>query len=149
MIYLGSDHRGYEMKEKIKQWLKEQGREFEDCGPDHFDKDDDYPDFCGKVGEKVSADPEQSFGIVLGYSGQGEAIVANKSKHVRAIVYYGSKPEIVELGRLHNHANVLSLGAVFLSEQEAKAAIKTFLETKFLNEERHVRRVNKIKALES
>ena len=157
MIYLGSDHRGYEMKEKIKQWLTETGRAFEDCGPDHFDKDDDYPDYISKVGEAVSKNPEENIGIILGASGQGEAIVANKYRGVRAIVYYGGPEEVLTLSRVHNNANVLSIGFALgntmserqeMDPQEVIAHIKTFLETKFLNEERHVRRINKIKALE-
>lgn len=157
MIYLGSDHRGYEMKEKIKAWLAEQGMEFEDCGPDHFDKDDDYPDFISKVGEAVSRDPDSNIGIILGATGQGEAIVANKYHGVRAVVYYGGPADIVKLARIHNDANVLSIGFApgntmderkEMDPQEVIGYIKTFLDTKFLNEERHVRRIEKIKKLE-
>lgn len=155
MIYLGSDHRGYEMKEKIKQWLTEQGLPFEDCGPDHFDKDDDYPDFISKVGMAISTHPED-VGIILGATGQGEAIVANKFPGVRAAVYYGGPKDIVKLARVHNNANVLSIGFApgntmderkEMDPQEVIAHIKTFLETKFLNEERHVRRIKKIEQL--
>ena len=156
-IYLGSDHRGYEMKEKIKAWLTETGRAHEDCGPDHFDKDDDYPDFISKVGEAISKNPEEHVGIILGATGQGEAIVANKYPGVRAAVYYGGPEDIVKLARVHNSANVLSIGFApgntmderkEMDPQEVIGHIKTFLETKFLNEERHVRRIEKIKALE-
>jgi len=148
MIYLGSDHKGYELKEKIKLWLGEWGYTFEDKGPDHFDKDDDYPDYISKVGLAISGDTE-SFGIILGHSGQGEAIVANKYKGVRAIVYYGGPEELISLSREHNNANVLSLGASFLSEEQAKRIIKMWLETKFTNEPRHARRIDKITKIEN
>lgn len=158
MIYLGSDHRGYEMKEKIKAWLREQGRAFEDMGPDHFDKDDDYPDYISKVGKMVSRHPNDDIGIILGATGQGEAIVANKFLGVRAIVYYGGPENIIELGRVHNNANVFSIGFASgntmserkeMEPEEVIKHIKVFLETKFLNEERHVRRINKILDLEN
>lgn len=157
MIYLGSDHRGYEMKEKIKAWLAQQGIAFEDCGPDHFDQDDDYPDFISKVGEAVSRDPDNNIGIILGATGQGEAIVANKYRGVRAVVYYGGPEDIVKLARIHNNANVLSIGFApgntmaerkEMDPHEVIGHIETFFETKFLNEERHMRRINKIKTLE-
>lgn len=148
MIYLASDHRGYEVKEKIKRWLKEWGYEFEDCGAFEFDPADDYPDFVSRVGQKVSMDPEKSIGIVLGHSGQGEAIVANKYRHVRAVVYYGGLPEMIKLTKEHNHANVLALSATFLKEAEMKNAIKLWFDTKFTFEERHVRRLKKIEEIE-
>ncbi len=147
MIYLGTDHAGFELKEKIKEWLSEWGYEYEDVGAHEYDKKDDYPDFISLVGEKVSADPENPKGIVLGTSGQGEAVVANKYKGVRAVVYYGGKEEIIKLSREHNDANVLSIAAGFIGE-EAQSAIKLWLETSFSGEERHVRRINKIKDLE-
>ncbi len=157
MIYLGSDHRGYEMKEKIKQWLTEIGRVYEDCGPDHFDKDDDYPDYMSKVGEAVSKNPEENIGLFFAATGQGEAMVANKYKGVRAAVYYGGPEDIIKLARVHNNANVLSIGFALgntmserkeMDPQEVIGHIKTFLDTRFLNEERHVRRIEKIKKLE-
>jgi ribose 5-phosphate isomerase B len=146
MIYLGTDHRGYELKEKIKQWLTNWGYEFEDMGAHEYNEQDDYPDFISLVGEKVSANPD-SKGIILGSSGQGEAIVANKYKGVRAVVYYGGSEEIIKLSREHNDANVLSLGASFVGE-EVSEVIKLWLETSFPGEERHTRRINKIKQLE-
>lgn len=149
MIYLASDHRGYEMKEKIKVWLKEWGNEFQDMGPLEYDPKDDYPDFVYRVGEKVSADPENSFGIVLGHTGQGEAIVANKYKHVRAVVYYGKLLEMVKLTKEHNHANVLSISATYTTEGEMKEAIKLWLDTKFTFEERHARRLREIESIEN
>jgi len=147
MIYLGTDHAGFELKEKIKQWLSEWDYEYEDMGAHEYDQQDDYPDFISLVGEKVSADPENSKGIILGASGQGEAVAANKYKGVRAVVYYGGSREMIIHTREHDDANVLSLGASFVKE-EAQSVIKLWLEASFSGEERHVRRINKIKDLE-
>ncbi len=149
MIYLAGDHRGYELKEKMKRWLREWGFEFEDVGPLEYDPKDDYPEFVHRAAEKISQDPEKSFAIVMGNSGQGEAMVANKYKHVRAVVYYGGKfPEMVKLTKEHNHANVLSLAATFISEDEAKDMVKIWLSTPFTFEERHVRRLKEIEQIE-
>lgn len=165
MIYLAADHRGYKLKEKIKQWLTEWGFEYEDCGAFEYNESDDYPDFVRKVAQAVANDPEQSRGIVLGMSGQGEAMAANRFKGVRAAVFYG--PSLIRLGsgflffmfnrsifgklirltREHNDANVLTLGASFLDRILAKKAIKLWLETPFSQEERHKRRVEKIEKL--
>lgn len=145
-IYLGTDHAGFELKEKIKSYLQESGYDVEDCGAFSFDKDDDYPDFIVKAAEGVSKDPTAK-GIIFGKSGAGECIVANKIKGIRAIL--GFSKENVELARLHNDANVLSLGNAFVNEETAKQLIKLFLETPFSNEERHMRRIEKIKKIES
>lgn len=146
-IFIGSDHAGFELKEKIKNFLTEQGYQVEDKGAFEFDDNDDYPDFIIPVANAVSLN-ENSFGIVLGGSGQGEQIVANKIDRVRAIEYYGGDLNIVKLGREHNNANVLSLGARFVNEQEAMEAIKIFLNTKFSEEERHERRIEEINKIE-
>jgi ribose 5-phosphate isomerase B len=145
-IYLGTDHAGFELKEKIKAYLTEKGFEVEDCGALKFDKDDDYPSFISKAATKTSQDP-LAFGIVFGKSGAGECIVANKIKNIRAVL--GFSKENVELSRLHNNANVLSLGNMFVDEGLAKQLVKIFLETKFTNEERHVRRIGEIKNIEN
>jgi len=152
-IYIGSDHAGYEMKEKLKTFLVSLGYEVEDRGAFEFNKDDDYPDFVKPVAEAVVAD-KNSMGIILGASGQGEAICANKIKGARAVVYYGSNGlqrdikgkmlGIITSTRKHNDANILSLGARFISLRRAKKVVKVFLETKFSGDERHVRRINKI-----
>jgi len=144
-VYLGTDHAGFELKEKIKTYLKESGYEVEDYGAFSFDKNDDYPDFIAKAAIGVSKDPN-SKGIVLGKSGAGECIVANKIKGVRAVL--GFNKENVELARLHNNANVLSLGSGFVNDDLAKKLVKIFLETPFSNEERHKRRIEKIKKIE-
>ncbi len=143
-IYIGSDHAGYELKEKLKIYLKDLGYEIDDKGAFSLDNNDDYPDFIIPVAKEVSMN-EDSLGIILGGSGQGEQISANKIDGIRAIEYYGGNLEIIKLGREHNNANVLSLGARFINEDEAKEAIKIFLETPFSKEERHERRLEEIK----
>lgn len=148
-IYLGSDHAGFELKEKIKEWLKGWNYEYEDLGNLKLDKSDDYPEFIAPVAKKVSQDPENYKGIILGMSGQGEAIVANRFSKVRAAVYYGGSMEIVKLSREHNNANVLSLGARFVLEDEARDAIKLWLETLFSGEERHLRRLREIEEIKA
>lgn len=145
-IYLGADHAGFELKEKIKSYLQETGYEVEDCGAFSFDKSDDYPDFIAKAAVGVSKD-QGSMGIIFGKSGAGECIVANKIKGIRAIL--GFNQENVELARLHNDANVLSLGSAFVNIDAAKDLVKIFLETQFSNEERHKRRIEKIKEIEN
>lgn len=147
MVYLATDHAGFELKEKIKAFLQKEGYEIEDCGAYQYDQDDDYPDFISKAAEAVSKDP-QSKAIILGGSGQGEAIVANKFPNVRAVVYYGGYDEMPKLTREHNDSNILSLGARFLNEEEAIKAVNLFLDTHFNNEERHTRRIEKIKKIE-
>jgi ribose 5-phosphate isomerase B len=141
-IYIGSDHAGYELKETLKKFLVELGHEVIDKGAFELNPEDDYPDFIRPVAEAVASDPE-SRGIILGGSGQGEAMVANRVKGVRAAVYYGGDLEIVKLSREHNNANTLSLGARFISEEEAKKAVKLWLETPFAGG-RHQRRLEKI-----
>jgi len=147
MIYLATDHAGFELKEKIKEFLKKAGYEVEDFGANTFEPEDDYPDFISKAAEKVSKDPENR-AIILGGSGQGEAMVANKFPNVRAAVYYGSVEQMPSLTRQHNDSNILSLGARFLKEDEAIEAVKLFLQTPFSNESRHLRRIEKIKKIE-
>lgn len=145
-IYLGTDHAGFELKEKIKSYLLEKNFEVEDCGAFEFDKNDDYPDFISKAAIKISQDPS-SFGIVFGKSGAGECIVANKIKGIRAVL--GFNKDNVKLSREHNDANVLSIGSQFVNEELSKELITMFLETPFSNEERHIRRINKIKEIEN
>ncbi len=147
-IYLAADHAGFQLKEKIKEFLTKEGYKVEDCGAYEMNPEDDYPDFISIAAKAVSSDPESS-GIILGGSGQGEAIVANKFNNVRAIVYYGPPEEIINLSRVHNDANVLSLGARFLNETQALEAVNTWLGTSFEGEERHVRRISKISSIEN
>ena len=142
-IFLGSDHAGFELKTQIVKFLTDKGYVVVDCGPESYDPDDDYPVYISKVASHISKNPE-SRGIVLGKSGQGEAMVANRFAHVRAVVYYGGPQEIIALSRQHNDANVLSLGAGFLSFEEVTKMITLWLDTPFSNEERHIRRIKEI-----
>lgn len=148
-IFLAADHGGYLLKEKIKQWLGDWGYQHEDLGAFSLNAEDDYPDFISQVAKEVSKNPQNSKGIILGASGQGEAILANKYKGVSAAVYYGGSEKIITLSREHNNTNVLSLGVAFLGEKSAKKAIKLWLETKFSRGTRHVRRLGKIKKIEA
>lgn len=158
-VYLGTDHTGLQLKDSVKIFLQKEGYQVEDCGAYEFDKDDDYPDFIGKAAQGVSENKD-ALGVIFGGSGQGEQMAANKYKGVRCALFYAqavpaqavdisgkisSDPfEIVKLTRQHNHANMLSLGVRFLTEEDAKKAIKIFLKTPISTEERHVRRVEKI-----
>jgi ribose 5-phosphate isomerase B len=153
-IYIGADHAGFELKEKLKIFLQELGHEIEDKGAFHFDKDDDYPDFVTGVAEGVASE-KGSFGVVLGGSGQGEAMCANRVHGVRTATFYGEPQvnqtdisgnvlDMIASTRMHNDANIISLGARFLTDEQAKNAIKIFLETKFSGDERHIRRIKKL-----
>lgn len=147
VIHLAADHAGFNLKEHIKQWLKEQGYEVKDHGAFQYDEDDDYPDFVQQAAKAVHDNPADNKAIILGGSGQGEAMAANRYANVRAVVYYGGPEEIVKLSRQHNDANVLSLGARFLNDTAALKAVKIWLEENFSGEERHQRRINKIERL--
>jgi len=153
-IHIGSDHAGFELKDELIKFLEKKDYEITDHGAFEYDEDDDYPDFVLPVAKAVALDPE-SKGIVLGGSGQGEAIVANRVPTVRAVVFNGQYkpddgrevPEEVIISRQHNDANVLSLGARFLNAEEVREAVELWLETDFTGEERHVRRIQKIEQL--
>ena len=145
-IYLASDHAGFALKNALIEYLKAEGNEVEDCGPLALDPADDYPDFCMPLAQKVAGD-KGSFGVVIGTSGQGEAIAANRVRGARAVVFYGGSDEILMLSREHNDANILSLGAKFLSETQAKDAVALWLATSFSGDERHVRRIEKLDTL--
>ncbi len=144
-VYIATDHAGFEFKERIKAFLQKEKFDIEDCGAYSYDKDDDYPDFIVVAARKVAENPG-SFGIILGKSGAGECIVANKVKGVRS--FLGVSEKNVFLARQHNDANVLSLGQDLISEEEAKEFAKLFLITPFSNEERHKRRIAKITKIE-
>jgi len=146
MIYLGADHRGYNLKEKIKQWLVDFGYEYKDCGAFEYNKDDDYPDFARAVAEKVVGDTKAK-GILVCGSGIGIAIAANKFKGIRAGT--GVVPEQIKDSVNDEDLNVLALSADYLDEDKAKEIIKAFLEAKFSGAERHIRRLNKIKGIEN
>jgi ribose 5-phosphate isomerase B len=144
-IYIGSDHAGFQLKEKLKSYLAELEYVVHDKGAFSLNEGDDYPDFIAPTAQSVASDPE-SFGIVIGGSGQGEAISANRIKGARACVYYGNRLEIIEVARQHNNANILSLGARFMTDEEAEKAVHLFLNTKFSEDDRHVRRINKLES---
>lgn len=144
-IYIASDHAGFELKRKLIDFLKHSRYEVEDKGPFQLNSFDDYPDYMKPVAMAVAALPEAR-GIVIGASGQGEAMTANRVRGTRAAVYYGGALDVVKLARDHNDANVLSLGARLVTEREAKDAVTLFLSTPFSNDERHVRRISKIDA---
>lgn len=142
-IHIATDHAGYDLKEHLKNFLHAQGHDVVDHGAFVFDANDDYPDFIIPCAHAVAQDSE-SFGIVIGGSGQGEAICANKISGIRAGVYYGGDFELVRLMREHNNANILSLGARFITNDQAENAVIIFLETTFSGDERHVRRLEKL-----
>ncbi len=141
MIYIGADHRGYELKQKLKQWLDELGYELEDLGAFEYNKDDDYPGFSKAVAEKVAIGADNK-GILICGSGIGMAIAANKIKGIRAGTAASAKQAKASVN--DEDLNVLGISADYTNEEMAKEIVKTFLETKFSGEERHVRRINKI-----
>jgi ribose 5-phosphate isomerase B len=141
-IHLATDHAGLDLKNSIKDYLISKGQDVTDHGAHEYDAQDDYPDYIFPCAKAVAADPE-SRGIILGGSGQGEAMAANRVRGVRAAVYYGSEKEIVQLSRGHNNANVLSLGARFISEQVIYEVIETWLDKPFEGG-RHQRRIDKL-----
>lgn len=150
-VVFAADHGGYELKEALKPFVESLGYEVEDVGAHALDAADDYPPFVMAAAKKVAADPENTHGIVIGGSGQGEAFAANRIRGVRAVVYYGEPKrkqvdadgnefDMITSTRNHNDSNVLSLGGRFLSPEEAKDAVKQWLETPFSGIERHARR---------
>jgi len=147
MIYLASDHAGFDLKEAVKEYLAELNEAVEDFGAYSVNPDDDYPDFIIPAAQKVAEDLVNNRGIIFGGSGQGEAIAANKVQGIRAAVYYGGSLDIIKFSRQHNNANVLSFGARFVTPEEAKKAVKLWLETEF-EDGRHGRRIKKIQAFE-
>lgn len=141
-VYLASDHAGFALKSELVEYLSALGHETDDVGAHALDPDDDYPDFITPCADKVASDAG-SFGIIIGKTGEGEAMCANRVPGVRAAVFYGGPSEILRLAREHNDANVLSFGAGFITIAEAKDAAKRFLETCFPGDVRHCRRIAK------
>ncbi len=144
-LYLGSDHAGFELKNHLVNHLVKQGHDVVDVGPHAYDAEDDYPVFCFHTGAKVVADPG-SLGIVIGGSGNGEQIAANKVPGVRSALVW--KTEIAELARQHNDSNVIAIGARQHTLDEAARLVDLFLRTRFSGEERHQRRIDMIAAFE-
>ena len=139
IIHIATDHAGLELKEKVKSYLSKLDYEVIDHGAYEYDALDDYPDFIFPCAKAVSNDLN-SKGIILGGSGQGEAMAANRVKGVRAAVFYNGPDEIIKLSRQHNDANILSLGARFMSDQEMYKIIELWLSTDF-ESGRHKRRI--------
>lgn len=158
-VYFASDHGGYEIKNQLVAFVRDElGHETEDCGAETFDKEDDYPEIIARAARKLASDAlagKDSRAIVAGASGQGEAMVANRFEGVRCALYYGrasreqtdmsgKKLDMLASTREHNNANALSLGLRFLSLEEAKEAIRSWMSIPFPGEERHARRVKQI-----
>ncbi len=150
-IVLAADHAGFKLKEALKPHLLSSGYEVLDVGAKTYDPTDDYPEYCAAAARMVASDPDAVRGVVIGGSGQGEAITANRFKGVRAVVYYGVSDgareagiDILTLSREHNDANVLSLGARCITTEEACDAVLRWLTIPFSQEERHVRRIGKV-----
>ena len=137
-VFIGTDHAGLEFKEHLKTVLAEAGYEPVDCGAFEYDAQDDYPPFCFEVGERTVAEPG-SLGVVIGGSGNGEQIAANKVPGVRAALVWNTST--AQLARQHNDANVVSVGARQHSDAEASALVLEFLKTPFSGDERHARRI--------
>ncbi len=146
-IHIAADHAGFTLKEVLVAFVREElGHDVVDHGAYMYDEADDYPRFIASAAAEVAGDAA-SRGIVLGGSGQGEAIAANRTPSIRAAVYYGGPLDIVRLSREHNDANILSLGARFLTEEKAKEAVRLWLTTEFSGDERHRRRIAQIDEL--
>ncbi|MCO7219762.1 ribose-5-phosphate isomerase [Klenkia sp. PcliD-1-E] len=137
-VFLGTDHAGLELKAHLLEAVAAAGHEPVDCGAYDYDPDDDYPPFCIEVGERVVVEPG-SLGVVIGGSGNGEQIAANKVPGVRAALVWNTST--AELARQHNDANVVAVGGRQHSVEEATELVLTFLRTPFSGEERHVRRI--------
>lgn len=158
-IALATDHAGFEQLKELQVYLESLGHTCSNFGPDSYVKDDDYPDFIKPAAEAVAGGKCEK-GVIIGGSGQGEAMAANRTNGVRCAVFYGPAVakaavdaeghinhdpyEIIRLSRQHNDANVLSIAARFLTLNEIKFAVKLWLETPFSGEERHARRIEKL-----
>jgi ribose 5-phosphate isomerase B len=155
-VYFASDHAGFSLKQSLIEFVGALGYETEDCGPSSLNPDDDYPDFVIPMAKKVAAE-NGSAGIAVGASGQGEAMAANRVHRVRAAVYYGPAAteqtdsagnvmDVLASSRAHNNANVLAIGARFVSRETIERAVRTWLSTPFSDDERHLRRIAKLDA---
>ena len=142
IIHLATDHAGLDLKNSIKTYLLNKGFEVKDHGAHEYDPQDDYPDFIFPCAKAVAKDID-SRGIILGGSGQGEAMAANRIKGIRAVVFYNGPKEIIKLSREHNNANILSLGARFMTEEEMHNVINIWLKEPF-GGDRHQRRIDKL-----
>lgn len=144
-VHIGGDHAAFDMHRELVDWLAEQGHEVIDHGPTQYDELDDYPVFVLRAAQGVAQDPG-SLGVVLGGSGNGEQMAANKVPGIRAALCYTT--ELAGLARQHNDAQVISLGGRFNTVDQAKAMVSIFLETPFSGEERHQRRLTMVSDFE-
>jgi ribose 5-phosphate isomerase B len=140
-VYLGSDHAGFELKTRIIEWLASAGHEPVDCGPTSYVPDDDYPVYVMRAAQGVAGEAG-SLGVVIGGSGNGEQIASNKIPGIRAALAFSD--ETAQLARLHNDANVISLGARMYDDDAALGFVKVFVGTAFSGEPRHARRLEMI-----
>ena len=140
-IVLATDHAGFELKEHVKKFLSEKGFEIKDFGALEYDALDVYPDFIIPAAKFISEN--KLIGIIFGGSGQGEAMAANRIKGIRAAVFYDGPNDIIELSKLHNNANILSIGARFVSKQKSEEIINLWLSTDF-EKGRHQKRIDKL-----
>lgn len=145
-LYLATDHAGFAHKEAVREWLKHEGCTVIDVGATVYDDHDDFPDYVSIAAKAVSAEPEAKAAIIFGGSGEGEAMMANRYKGVRATVYYGGDESIIKLSREHNDANVLSIGARFVSIDQTKKVIWDWLNTAKGTDVKYQRRNLKIDA---
>ena len=141
-IVLATDHAGFELKESVKKFLLESNYEVKDFGAFTYESTDDYPDFINPAAKFISEN-DNIMGIIFGGSGQGEAMAANRFKGVRAAVFYDGPDEIIDLSRLHNNANILSLGSRFITSERAIELIKQWLSVEFEGG-RHQERIAKL-----
>jgi ribose 5-phosphate isomerase B len=146
-VHLGSDHAGFELKNHLAEHLAKAGHEVVDHGPAVFDPDDDYPPFCLRAAAGVVADAGDALGIVIGGSGNGEQIAANKVQGVRAALAWSA--ETARLARQHNDANVVAIGGRMHPVEDAVTFAETFLTTPYSDEERHTRRIRMLSDYES
>ena len=144
-VHLGCDHAGYELVQQLDGHLSASGHDVVDHGPEQYDPDDDYPPFCVRAAQAVASDPG-SLGIVVGGSGNGEQIAANKVLGVRAALAWST--ETARLARQHNDANVVAVGARMHSAEEATAIVEAFLAEPFSGEARHQRRIDQVSVYE-
>jgi ribose 5-phosphate isomerase B len=145
-LHIGSDHAGYELKQHLTAWLSDAGHEVVDHGASHYDATDDYPPFCLHAADAVARDPG-SLGIVVGGSGNGEQISANKVSGIRAALAWND--ETARLARRHNDANVLAVGARMHSIEDATRLVETFIATPFSGDDRHRRRIEMLRSYET
>ncbi len=147
LIHLATDHAGFEHKQSVLKWLKEEGYEVVDHGSFTFEAEDDFTDFIAKAASAVSKDSVKSKAVIFGGSGQGEAMIANRYPQVRATVFYGGDEEIIKLSREHNDSNILSIGARFVDIDTAKKVIWDWLKTGTSTDKKYARRNKKIESL--